>query len=53
MNNNEFSVSLQEILKNSKKHALKMGDQYVDSCHMLHAMLHNNNSNVCGSELAR
>ena len=47
MNNNEFSASLQEILKNSKKHALKIGDQYVDSCHMLYAMLHNNDSNVC------
>ena len=46
MNNNEFSNSLQNILRLAKKKALSAGDSYVDLCHMLHAMINSQNSNV-------
>ena len=46
MNNNEFSTSVQNILRSAKKKALSAGDSYVDLCHMLHAMISNQNSNV-------
>tara|TARA_Y100001980_G_scaffold46271_1_gene29481 strand:+ start:2268 stop:4736 length:2469 start_codon:yes stop_codon:yes gene_type:complete len=46
MNNNEFSSSLQNILRSAKKKALSTGDSYVDLCHMLHAMISSQNSNV-------
>ena len=39
MNNNEFSNSLQNILRSAKKKALGTGDSYVDLCHMLDAMI--------------
>ena len=46
MNNNEFSNSLQNILRGAKKKALNAGDNYVDLCHILHAMISLQNSNV-------
>ena len=46
MNNSEFSKSLQTILKNAKKQALKTDAQYVDLCHLMHAMIYTNDSNV-------
>ncbi len=46
MNNNEFSNKLQSILRDAKKHALKIGDKYVDLSHMLYAMLSKKDSNV-------
>ena len=46
MNNNEFSNSLQSILSDAKKHALKIGDKYVDLSNILFAMLSKQDSNV-------
>ena len=46
MNNNEFSNSLQNILRGAKKKALNAGDNYVDLCHIFHAMISLQNSNV-------
>ncbi len=46
MNNNEFSNSLQEVLKLAKKQALKVGDKYVDLAHMFYAMVSIQDSNV-------
>tara|TARA_Y100001970_G_scaffold88711_1_gene111992 strand:+ start:4691 stop:7153 length:2463 start_codon:yes stop_codon:yes gene_type:complete len=46
MNNNEFSNSLQVVLRNAKKQALKLGDKYVDSPHMLYAMISKSDSDV-------
>ena len=46
MNNNEFSNSLQGILRDAKKQALKTGDKYVDLSHMLYAMISKVDSNV-------
>ena len=46
MNNSEFSKSLQNILKNAKKQALKTDAQYVDLCHLMYAMIYTNDSNV-------
>ena len=46
MNNNEFSNSLQGILRDAKKKALKTGGKYVDLSHMLYAMISKVDSNV-------
>ena len=46
MNNNEFSNNLQNILRGAKKKALDAGDNYVDLCHIFHAMISLQNSNV-------
>ena len=46
MNNNEFSNSLQNVLKLAKKQALKVGDKYVDLAHMFYAMVSIQDSNV-------
>lgn len=46
MNNNEFSNTLQSVLREAKKQALKTGDKYVDLPHMLYSMLSKEDSNV-------
>ena len=46
MNNSEFSKSLQNILKNAKKQALKTDAQYVDLCHLMYPMINDKESNV-------
>jgi len=46
MNNNEFSNSLQSVLREAKKQTLKTGDKYVDLSHILYSMLSKQDSNV-------
>ena len=46
MNNSEFSKSLQNLLKNAKKQALKTDAQYVDLCHLMYPMINDKESNV-------
>ena len=46
MNSSNYSIEIQEILKNAKEQALNSQSKYVDLCHLLYALVFRNNSNV-------